>query len=96
MESEGNLYGWIRAAPFVKGRNSMVKVSGFYVAKKAQQKQGAKERGTNSLVELNGNQNPTMAHAQIEAIVSFQEALNGRSVESETGDTLAELVRSGG
>lgn len=29
---------WIRAAPFVKGRNPVVKVPGFYVAKKAQQK----------------------------------------------------------
>jgi len=48
IESEGNLtkesqaYGaWIRAAPFVKGRNSVVKVLGFYTAKNAQQKQGA-------------------------------------------------------
>lgn len=103
VESEGNLikesqaYGvWIRATPFVKGRNSVVKVLGFYAAKKAQQKEGVKERGTNSLVELNDDQTPTMAHAQIEAIVSFQEALNGRSVEFEIGDMLAELVRSGG
>ena len=52
VESEGSLtkesqaYGaWIRAPPFAKGRNSVVKVPGFYVAKKAQQKQSAEERG---------------------------------------------------
>ena len=45
VESEGSLTKesqayrvWIRAAPFVKGRNPVVKVPGFYVAKKAQQK----------------------------------------------------------
>ena len=103
VESEGNLtkesqaYGaWIRAAPFAKGRNFVVKVLGFYAAKKAQQKQGAKECGMNSPVKLNGDQTPTMAHAQTEAIASFQVALNERSVESETRDTLTELVRSGG
>ena len=70
VESEGNLtkesqtYGvWIRAAPFVKDRNSVVKVPSFYAAKKAQQKQGAEERGTNLPVELNGDQSPIMAHA---------------------------------
>ena len=46
IESEGNqskesqAYGaWIHAAPFVKGRNSVLKVPGFYVAKKSHQKQ---------------------------------------------------------
>uniref|UniRef100_A0A7N2L677 DUF4283 domain-containing protein n=1 Tax=Quercus lobata TaxID=97700 RepID=A0A7N2L677_QUELO len=77
IESEGNLmkesqaYGaWIRAAPFVKGRNFVVK--------------------------LNGDQPPTMAYAQTEAIARFQEAFNGISAESETEDTVAELVKSGG
>lgn len=42
----------------------MVKVSGFYAAKKAQQKQGVEERGTNSLVKLNDDQTPMMEHAQ--------------------------------
>ena len=47
IESEGNLtkesqaYGaWIRAAPFVKGRNPVVKVPGFYTAKKGPAKTG--------------------------------------------------------
>ena len=50
----------------------------------------------NSLVELNGDQPPTMAHAQTEAIARFQEAFNGILAESETEDTVAELVKSGG
>ena len=50
----------------------------------------------NSLVELNGDQPPTMAHAQTKAIARFQEAFNGILAESETEDTVAELVKSGG
>lgn len=103
IESEGNLtkesqvYGaWIRAAPFVNGRNPVVKVLGFYAAKKAQQKQGAEERGMNSPVEQNSDQLPTMAHAQTEATARFREACNETSAESDTADVIAELVKSGG
>lgn len=101
IESEGNLtkesqaYGaWIRAALFVKGRNPVVKVSGFYAAKKAQQKQGAEERGMNSSVEQNSDQLPTMTHAQTKATARFQEAFNGTSAESDSVDLIAELVNS--
>ena len=103
IESEGNLskesqaYGaWIRAAPFVKSRNSVIKVPGFYAAKKAQQKQKAMERGTNAPVELNGDQPWTMEHAQTEAGASFQEAFNERSVEADSKDTLDDSGRSNG
>ena len=50
----------------------------------------------NLSVEQNGNQLPTMAHAQTEETVRFQEAFNGTSAESDTADVIAELVKSGG
>ena len=49
-----------------------------------------------SPVELNVAQTSTTVHVQTEAPAKFQEALNGRSNETETGDTLCELVRSEG
>ena len=39
LTKENQAYGaWIRATPFVKGRSSVLKVLGFYTAKKAQKK----------------------------------------------------------
>ena len=74
----------------------MVKVPGFYAAKKAQQKQEAEESRMNSPVKQNGSQLPTMAHTQTEDTAGIQEALNGTSAESDTADVTAELVKSGG
>ena len=50
----------------------------------------------NSPAELNGDQPPMMAQAQTNATTRFHEAFNGISAESETEDTVAELVKSGG
>ena len=47
-------------------------------------------------MKLNGNQSTILVHAQTKEISSFYEALNGRSIESEIGDTLVELVGLGG
>ena len=47
-------------------------------------------------MKLNGNQSTILVHAQTNEISSFYEALNGRSIESEIGDTLVELVGLGG
>nr|POE45453.1 hypothetical protein CFP56_20124 [Quercus suber] len=73
-----------------------MKVPGFYAAKKAQQNQGAEERGLNSPVEQNDDQLPSMVHAPTEATASFQEAFNVIPAESETAHVTAELVESGG
>lgn len=79
IESVGNLkkesqaYGaWIRVAPFVKGRSLVLKVPGFYTAKKAQQKQGDDDRSGVLLTAMREEeQSPTVVQVQTEGATNF-------------------------
>ena len=88
IESEGKLtkqnqaYGaWICATSFGKGRSSVLKVLGFYAAKKAQKKQVVIDESVVMPMVVQADDQPPMAVlVQIEEGGTFQGALNVKPI----------------
>ena len=86
LDSEGQLkkeeqaYGsWILAPPFVKGSNPVIKVPGFYEARK-QEKQRASSKTPSpiSVVVLGSHNSPVVAQPVIEEVEDFSVDSNDR------------------
>lgn len=100
IESEGNLpkesqaYGaWIHAAPFVKGKSPVLKVSGFYSATKSLQKQivdGGHE--VVQPVDLAGDQPISVEVVQIKKAAKPQNELNRALAVSDAENMIADFV----
>ena len=99
IESEGKLtkenqaYGaWIRATSFGKGRSSVLKVPGFYAAKKAQKKQVVSDDSVVVPPLVQADDQPPMAvPVQTEEGGTFQGALNAKPIVSG-GEDLNSVV----
>ena len=104
IDSEGQLkkeeqaYGsWIRAPPFVKGRSSVIKVPGFYEARKKERQQMSREEPTPIPVVVLGSQQPlVVVQSQFEEGEDVQEERRDRDVcvETEVMTTLERVGKS--
>uniref|UniRef100_A0A7N2LGK0 Zinc knuckle CX2CX4HX4C domain-containing protein n=1 Tax=Quercus lobata TaxID=97700 RepID=A0A7N2LGK0_QUELO len=100
IESEGKLtkenqaYGaWIRATSFGKGRSSVLKVPGFYAAKKAQKKQDVSGESGVELMVVQANDQPPVAElVQTEEGGTFQGALNVKHMVSGGEDLNSDVA----
>ena len=100
IESEGKLtkenqaYGaWIRATFFGKGRSSVLKVSGFYAAKKAQKKQVVSDDSVVVMLVVQAEDQPPVAVlVQTEEGGTSQEALNAKTFVSGGADLNSVVV----
>ena len=100
IESEGKLTkenqaydAWIRATSFGKGRSSVLKVPGFYAAKKAQKKQDVSgESVVEPMVVQANDQTPVAELMQIEEGGTFQGVLNAKHMVSGGEDLNSDVA----
>ena len=98
LKKEEQAYGsWIHASPFIKGSSPVIKVPGYYKARKKERKQAnSKDQSPISVAVLGSHNYPVVVQPEVEEGADFAEGSNvrGSNPEIEERITSGRVVNS--